>query len=280
MGETNQENTADVFSQIRTAYQGMSTAETKIADFLLENARTLDYFSITDLAAQVGTSESTIVRFARRLGYSGFPAFKKALFSGVFAETSQTQPLSYERLVAGDTLGEVRKKLFGLMRTTLDDTINNISPEGFDSATHRLAAARRVKVFANNQSGHIAQTATHKFLLLGMDISVHTERVLHKLQAERLGSKDLCIVLSHSGEADDLLEAMEAARARGAAAIAITSNASSRIARSADIHFLTALPISGIGDEAGLVRLNQIAVLDCLALAVAHYRSQLMNDRA
>ncbi len=252
----------------------MTAGEKLIADRLLLDDAPVEFFSVSDLSAEAGTSESTIVRFSRRLGYSGFTSFRKAWFSEMVAKSQAENELTYQRLTSNDSINDVRRKVFALMKGTLEDTINDLSPEAFDEATRRIASARRVQAFGNNESGNIVQTAIHKFLLLGVDMTVHTEYVLHKLHAQHLGKQDLSLILSHSGEAKDLIEAQRVASKRGAHTLSITSNADSTLARESDTHLLTSLPITSVGDEAGVIRITQIAVLDCLAAAVAHFKSK------
>lgn len=65
-----------LFTDIRTKYNTLSPAQKHIADFVLNHFEQVILLSISDLAEQCGTSETTIVRFLRKLGlirirYSG-----------------------------------------------------------------------------------------------------------------------------------------------------------------------------------------------------------------
>ena len=64
---------------IKIHYDTFSKAEKKIADFLMQDpTRVLPLF-ITDLAEKSGTSEATVVRFAKRLGFEGYQQLKIAI---------------------------------------------------------------------------------------------------------------------------------------------------------------------------------------------------------
>ena len=56
--------------KIELLYNEMGKSEKKIADFILKNPAALLPLSITDLAEKSESSEATIVRFAKRLGFS------------------------------------------------------------------------------------------------------------------------------------------------------------------------------------------------------------------
>ncbi|NLA99253.1 MAG: MurR/RpiR family transcriptional regulator, partial [Spirochaetales bacterium] len=64
---------------IRTKYATLSAKEKKIADFILEHPKESVNPSIEELAERIGISESTMVRFARKLGYTGYQRFRIAL---------------------------------------------------------------------------------------------------------------------------------------------------------------------------------------------------------
>ena len=64
---------------IKERYDDLSAKEKQIADFILEHPRESVNPSIEELAERIGISESTMVRFARKLGYSGYQRFRIAL---------------------------------------------------------------------------------------------------------------------------------------------------------------------------------------------------------
>ena len=55
--------------QIKLSYDSMGKSEKKVADWLFENSDALLPLSITELAERSNSSEATIVRFAKRLGF-------------------------------------------------------------------------------------------------------------------------------------------------------------------------------------------------------------------
>ena len=57
--------------QIKMLYDSMGKSEKKIADWILEHPRDILPLSITELAEQSKSSEATIVRFAKRVGFTG-----------------------------------------------------------------------------------------------------------------------------------------------------------------------------------------------------------------
>ena len=61
---------------IKILYPSLGAAEKRVADFLMADPSRVLPLSITELAEQSGGSEATIVRLAKRLGFSGYQQLK------------------------------------------------------------------------------------------------------------------------------------------------------------------------------------------------------------
>ncbi|MDH5744621.1 MAG: MurR/RpiR family transcriptional regulator, partial [Candidatus Aminicenantes bacterium] len=57
-------------------YQELSKKEKKVADYIIQNHRTIFALSGKELSKKTKVSEATIVRFAQHLGYKGFQHLK------------------------------------------------------------------------------------------------------------------------------------------------------------------------------------------------------------
>jgi DNA-binding MurR/RpiR family transcriptional regulator len=77
----NPENQSPVsFSQlISDRYGTLTKSEKRIADFLRKNQEEAAFLAAGEVAGRLGLSEATIVRFARTLGFTGYPAMRVVL---------------------------------------------------------------------------------------------------------------------------------------------------------------------------------------------------------
>ncbi|GAL35789.1 sialic acid utilization regulator RpiR family [Vibrio maritimus] len=53
----------------------------QVADYILDNAQDVQFQTITDLARNTQTSEATVVRLCRDMGYKAIPIFVWRLLS-------------------------------------------------------------------------------------------------------------------------------------------------------------------------------------------------------
>ena len=57
----------------------LTKTQRMIATYILDNSADACFMTSTEIADTLGVSESSVIRFSRSLGYSGFMAFQKSL---------------------------------------------------------------------------------------------------------------------------------------------------------------------------------------------------------
>ena len=90
---------------IKIRYDTFSKSEKKIADVLLQKPDNVLSLYISDFAKVCKTSEATIVRFAKHLGFDGYQQFKIAI-----AQEAKTHPIN-ERIKYDDSAAEIFQKV-------------------------------------------------------------------------------------------------------------------------------------------------------------------------
>jgi DNA-binding MurR/RpiR family transcriptional regulator len=69
--------------KMRAVRDELSGNEKKIADFIIDNAALIRDYSSQNLAASVGVSQSSIIKFSQKLNYRGFTDLKLAIHESV-----------------------------------------------------------------------------------------------------------------------------------------------------------------------------------------------------
>ena len=68
-----------LISNIQSQYARLSKGQKLIAQYILKNYDKVAFMTACKLGDNVGVSESTVVRFANALGFSGYPKLQDAL---------------------------------------------------------------------------------------------------------------------------------------------------------------------------------------------------------
>ncbi|WP_370110199.1 MurR/RpiR family transcriptional regulator [Streptacidiphilus sp. MAP12-33] len=224
------------------------------------------------LAARAGTSEATVVRTARLLGYPGYRALRLAL-AGLAARRAASAPALTGDIAVDDPIADVIAKLAHEERQSLADTAAQLSPQALAAAVDSVAEARRVEIFGVGASGLVGQDLMQKLLRIGLVAGAAADPHLAMTAAVHLRPGDVAVAVTNSGETREVLEPLRRAREAGATTVVLTSRPGSRAARLAD-----RLLLSSAGREMELrpaamaSRSSQLLVVDCLCIGVVQRR--------
>ena len=56
---------------IRNHYDDLNDTHRKIADFILQNLEKATFLSLMEISEEIGASDASLIRFARKLGFKG-----------------------------------------------------------------------------------------------------------------------------------------------------------------------------------------------------------------
>ena len=205
---------------IRQRYSTLAQSDRKLADYLLEHTERARHLSSQQLAANVGVSQSSVVKFAQKLGYKGFPALKLAL-SDALANGSRPMQVHNE-ILANDPLKRVGEKLLEEKLAAMNASLDINSEEKLEQAATLLRNARRILLVGIGASGLVAKNLAWKLMKIG--VNAVAEQDAHALLAtvQAMNEKDVLLAISHSGERREINLAADEAQRVGAKILAIT----------------------------------------------------------
>ena len=104
------ENRHDIISRINEKYAAMSKGHKAIATYIMEHYDQAAYMTAAKLGAELGISESTVVRFAAGLGYEGYPQMQQAIAAWVKGKLNTVDGVGAK--YAGSTQSEILTSIF------------------------------------------------------------------------------------------------------------------------------------------------------------------------
>jgi DNA-binding MurR/RpiR family transcriptional regulator len=203
-------------ARVADRFAGMSPAEQRVVEFFRHHREEVLMASAAAMAAKAKTSDATVVRTAKGLGYSGLDGLRRAL-----AAEMRQSPSPAERLTR--TLGEVGGSLAAAFQTTVETHLQclqrlstEISAGQFAKAVEAVVVARRVVVFGIGPSSAIANYLVVQLGRFGIDaVSLTNTGLLFADDVRKLRRGDLVITLAYGevyAELAALLDAAEALR--------------------------------------------------------------------
>lgn len=255
---------AGVLGRIRRALPGLPPAERRVATQVLAHPRAVLGDPIARIAQASSVSQPTVIRFCRSLGCQGLADFKLRLATSL----TSAVPVTHSQVSGEDSALELAAKLLGNSAAAVLELRERLNRESLDRAVALLTRAGRVEFYALGADGPVAEDAQFKFLRFGVACAAITDPSLQAMAAAVLRPGDVAVLISRSGQAEELVALAQTARARDAAVLAITAGHSA-LARRADL----ALGVDPVEDDATqpplLSRILQLLVIEILALGVA-----------
>ena len=219
--------------QVQLMYNNMGKAEKRVADYLLSHSGEILPYSISELAEKCDSSEATIVRFSRRLGYGGYQDLKIVL-----AQELDKKVIS-PTISAEDSCYEMFEKACNDAYLSLERTMKTLSESEMTRAANVIGHARKTVLIGLGSSAAVAADASNKFLRAGCNSVSYSDTHMQTIAVSQLGAPDVVIGISQSGMSKDIVDALKIAKSRGATTICVTSKDKSPLTRQSDIVLLT-----------------------------------------
>jgi len=242
----------------------LSVKEKIVAEHILTDPEASVHPSIEELAERIGVSESTLFRFVRRLGYTGYQQFRIALAT----ETVDPQRTVYEQDISRMDERTALVQVFKTSISALEQTVSVIDPGDLVRVAELLIAAERTFFFGLGGSSIVAQDAYHKLVRSGLSCCAPPDFHMQLMQASQLGAKDAVLLISHTGVNKDALAIAETVKQTGATLVVISNYGRSPLVKMADIALLVHTKGNPYASEAFSARIVQLAIIDCLYVII------------
>ncbi|MBQ5398197.1 MAG: MurR/RpiR family transcriptional regulator [Ruminococcus sp.] len=228
-----------LLSRIEVNMSSFSKGQKRIANYIEEHYDRAAFMTASKLGKTVGVSESTVVRFATELGYSGYPKLQKAMQEMIRDKLTSVQRIDVttDRIGDDDVLDSIMNQDIDKIRRTLEET----SHKDFDAAVKAIVRARRIYIFGVRSTASLAQFLGYYFGLIFDNVRVITDtsKTHTYEQLFRISEQDVMIGISFPRYSTMAVESMSLARDRGANVIAITDSMVSPLVSAAN-HVLIA----------------------------------------
>lgn len=250
---------------IRSLYPSLTKTEKKIADYVLKNAESVLYATVTDLAERASAGETSVLRFCRNLGFKSYQDFKLSLAKDLVS------PLKHEdsEIDESDDLAVVAKKMTLENVASLEHTLSLLNMEELNKAVEAIVNAKRLFFMGVGSSAMTAMDAQYRFMRLGYTGEAITDPHVMAMNAVLMTEQDVVFGISTSGSTKDLVDTIRLAKENGVFFICLTSHAKSPITKYADSILLIKSKETPLEGGAFSSKIAQIHVLDILSTAVA-----------
>lgn len=205
----------------------LSISELDVLRFIDNNKELVLTSSIYGLAEKAFVSTATIVRLAKKLGFSGFTELKYYIREELAEEKKVISESTYVSII------DKHKNIF-------DETINQLDEQNIYQIVESMKKASRIHFFAKGLNTMTVEYASKLLLTVGIQNTVYTDTHIAYLAAEKMNEHDLFFLCSLSGHTHQVLRTALIAKNKGAKIVSLTSNIKNELYDIADFKLSTA----------------------------------------
>lgn len=223
-------------------HDGLSKRLQQVARYVLDEPNELALETLAVIAGRCGVQPSAIVRFAKSFGFDGASQmqrlFRDGLLSSHAALGYNERVRNFARTVDGRGQGgaDLLPEFIEGNALALQSLAQTVAPADLAQAIRMLEHAEAVFVVAFGRAFPVASYLAYALQQTGKrTVFVSGLGGMSRPQMQTITPKDLLIAVSYHPYAEETVQAVEAARARGAKVLAISDSLVSPVAKLADL---------------------------------------------
>jgi DNA-binding MurR/RpiR family transcriptional regulator len=209
--------------RVNVCWQRISAAEQRVARFFRENREEVLIAPASALAEQAGTSDATVIRTAKALGFAGMAELRRSLAAELRENLSPADRLARTLSAVGDDLTAAFDLTLEIHHKALTALRRGITPEAFRIAVEHLVAATRVVIFGIGPSSALANYFAIQLGRFGIEAQSLTQTgLLFADDLQKLRTGDLLLIFAYSRVYRELAALLGQAERRGVTSILFT----------------------------------------------------------
>ncbi|ACR79020.1 MurR/RpiR family transcriptional regulator [Kosmotoga olearia] len=246
-------------NQFNERVGALTSSEEKVARYIKENPLKVVNMSIQSLANECFVVPSTVIKTAKKLGFSGFSELKIALA----AELDKAAITGLD----SDILSNTFKRYAEFVQELIEQASVRLSEELLNEAARIVLEANKIDIYSFGFDSIAGLDLYLKLVQIGKTTAHYENGYMQMISATYLGTEDAVIAISSTGSSKDLFDAVKRAIESGAKVIVIAPSSSMLAGLETvylDTYFSTlVLPEGGIA-----TRLVQLFLIDQLYLRI------------
>lgn len=183
------------------ARRDFTKTDEALADYILAHADEVVRMSVSELSSRTYTSSAAVNRLCRKVGTSGFRAFRVDLNTELERRRMGTGVAADLRVGTGQSVIDTMADVGAIYRKAIDATLATVSAVELRDAARDILHADRVVLYAGGDSAVACEQFANDLLRIGIP-SVAAYRYMSLWASTRMaGRDDVALFVTYSGQA-------------------------------------------------------------------------------
>ena len=234
---------------IKSNLHNMTKSEQKTAACFLGDPNTFAFETLDNIAAKIDISTTSVIRFCRKLNFSGDKAFQECVRTDF--KYQLTLPDKFNRTIkAKNTDSQIPITVKNSI-DCIEQTFSGIKTEDIHRAVKAISDAKRVFCFGLKESFALAHYAYTRFLTIRSDVFMLSAGQGGEIESVlSLGKDDVCVFFLFHRYTNPAPQILELLKKQGTRIILITSPPYDELESNATFLFPCFVDINGIKNSA------------------------------
>lgn len=225
-----------LIKDILTKKENFSETEKQLGDYILEKGFELKNMSIRQLAEDLYISPATIIRFCKKIGFSGYNEFKDSYTNELNYLESNFEGVNpnypFEKNDAPLTIAYKMKNLY---QEIINDCLSLMSHDQLQKITRLIEKTQYFYVVASSSQKDLASTIKEKMTRIGKQVTIFSTSQETYYRSCYLQQENVCFILiSYTGETCLCINTSKVLNQRNIPFFVITSYGSNTLSKLTD----------------------------------------------
>ena len=266
-----------VLYKIKSSMSAFTETDRSIAEFVFVNRQVVLESNAKELGDMTKTSAAAWVRFSKKMGYKGLPAFKVALAKETQSYTNEDDIETF--LNPQDSLMGLLQKTENMLTQNIRETFSLLDYYALEKAIEFIHEAKTVFLLGVGGSSIVCLDFYHKMTRIHQNVMY--DRDLHTLMPRiaQLDKNDVVLVISYNGETESVNSIAKVAKTMGARIVGVTKyNLKSTLSTLSDIRLFVPVEEKEIRLGSITSRNSLLTITDLLYYGIAKTDFNVTKD--
>lgn len=252
------------YAAIQELYPSFPKVPKKIADYILEDPNRILDLGIHQMAQNLDVAESSIVRFCKLIGFSGFSDAKMML-----AKCSASHaPSIFTKLGTQDSAEQITRNVFDRNIESLQKAVERLDFSCVQRAADLIGAAGHVVVCGVGSSASMADNVAVHLMRIGLPAVSVTDSELLQVTARLADSSTVFLAITKTGNNLPIVNAFRVAKEQGAKTICLTCYRRTPMDPYCDVSVVHYIPSEALVS----IRVIQNTIIDSIIICATIHR--------
>lgn len=179
------------FDRLKASADDFTPSQRTIAAYMQERAESIAFCNLETLSSQIGVSTTTIIRFSRALGYTGFTDMQKAVKDEIQNKSALPDRLNSMHAATGN---ELLEESFAIDKLNIEKTFEAQSEQMLRAAINAIIGAKHVYLLGLRSSFSLAYYMASRLGEIRRNVHcVQSTGMLYPEEIINANENDICI---------------------------------------------------------------------------------------